>query len=64
MLDRLMRSMRRYVDGCQHLHGSAEACGLPVRAWALLQNYRPWGPEAVRDNEGWYSPAERLNRHR
>jgi hypothetical protein len=64
MLDRLMRSMRRYFESCQHLHGSAEACGLHVRAWALLQNFRPWGPEAVRDNEGWYRPAERLNRHR
>jgi hypothetical protein len=64
MLDRLMRSMSRYFEGCQHLHGSPAACGLHVRAWALLQNFRPWGPEAVRDNEGWRSPAERLNAHR
>lgn len=64
MLDRLMRSMSRYFEGCQHLHGSPEACGLHVRAWALLQNFRPWGPEAVRDNGGWCSPAERLNGHR
>jgi hypothetical protein len=64
MLDRLMRSMSRYFEGCQHLHGSPAACGLHVRAWALLQNFRPWGPEAVRDNEGWCSPAERLNAHR
>jgi hypothetical protein len=64
MLDRLMRSMSRYFESCQHLHGSTEACRLHVRAWALLHNFRPWGPEAVRDNDGWYSPAERLNRHR
>lgn len=64
MLDRLMRSMRRYFESCQHLHGSTQACWLHVRAWALLHNFRPWGPEAVRDNEGWYSPAERFNRHR
>jgi hypothetical protein len=64
MLDRLMRSMSRYFEGCQHLHGSPEACRLHVRAWALLQNFRPWGPEAVRDNEGWCSPAERLNGYR
>ena len=62
-LDRLMRSMSRYFEGCQHLHGSEEAGGLHVRAWALLQNFRPWGPEAVRDNEGWRCPAERLNGH-
>jgi hypothetical protein len=64
MLDRLMRSMSRYFEGCQHLHGSEEAGGLHVRAWALLQNFRPWGREAVRDNDGWRCPAERLNGHR
>lgn len=64
MLDRLMRSMSRYFEGGQHLHGSPAACGLHVRAWALLHNFRPWGPEAMRDNGGWRSPAERLNGHR
>ncbi len=64
MLDRVMRGMSRYFEDGQHLHGSPEACGLHVRAWALLQNFRPWGPEAVRDNEGWRSPAERLNAYR
>jgi hypothetical protein len=64
MLDRLMRGMSGYFVGCQHLHGGAEAAQLHARAWALLYNFSPWGPEAVRDNEGWRSPAERLNRHR
>jgi hypothetical protein len=64
MLDRLMRSMSRYFEGCQHLHGSREASQRHVRAWALLHNFRPWGPEAVRDNGGWRSPAERLNAYR
>ncbi len=64
MLDRVMRSMSRYFEDCQHLHGTPKAGGLHVRAWALLQNFRPWGPEAVRDNDGWRSPAERLNNHR
>jgi hypothetical protein len=64
MLDRVMRSMSRYFEDGQHLHGSPEACGLHVRAWALLQNFRPWGPEAVRDNNQWRSPAERLHGHR
>jgi hypothetical protein len=63
MLDRRMRGMNRYFESGQHLHGSAEACGLHVRAWALLQNFRPWGPEAVRANAGRSSPAERLNGH-
>jgi hypothetical protein len=64
MLDRLMRAMNRYFEDCQHLHGSEQACARHVRAWALLHNFRPWGPQAERDNEGWRSPAERLNRHR
>jgi hypothetical protein len=64
MLDRVMRSMNRYLTDGQSLHGSAEACGRHVRAWALLYNFRPWGPEARRDNGGWQSPAERLNQHR
>lgn len=64
MLDRVMRGMNGYFTGCQHLHGSEEATSLHARAWALLYNFAPWGPEARRDNDGWRSPAERLNRHR
>jgi hypothetical protein len=64
MLDRVMRSMNGYFDGCQHLHGSDEATELHVRAWALLYDFSPWGPQARSANDGWASPAERLNRHR
>jgi hypothetical protein len=63
MLDRVMRSMNRYLDAGQHLHGSQQAGERHCRAWALLYNFRPWGPEARRDN-GCCSPAERLNQHR
>jgi hypothetical protein len=63
-LDRVMRAMSRYNESGQHLHGSAGACGLHVRAWALLYNFRPWHPASVRANGGWRCPAERLNRHR
>jgi hypothetical protein len=64
MLDRVMRSMNRYFDDGQHLHGGAEACDRHCRAWALLFNFRPWNPAATRANDGWRSPAERLNQHR
>jgi hypothetical protein len=64
MLDRVMRSMNRYFDDGQHLHGGAEACDRHCRSWALLYNFRPWNPAVARDNDGWRSPAERLNRHR
>lgn len=64
MLDRVMRSMSRYFETGQHLHGSREACGRHVRAWAILANFRPWHPAVARANGGWRCPAERLNRHR
>lgn len=64
MLDRVMRSMSRYFEDCQHLHGSKEACALHCRAWALLYNFRPWHKATARANGGWRSPAERLNEHR
>lgn len=63
-LDRVMRSMNRYFDDGQHLHGSEQAAGLHCRAWALLYNFRPWHPATARANGGWRSPAERLNKHR
>jgi len=64
MLDRVMRSMNRYFERAQHLHGSTEACQQHCRAWALLHNFRPWHPATARANQDWNSPAERLNRHR
>lgn len=64
MLDRLMRSMNRYFEDGQHLHGSRDAADQHCRAWALLHNFSPWHPATARANEGWQSPAERLNKHR
>ena len=64
MLDRLMRGMNRYFDHGQHLHGSHEACRRHCRTWALMENFTPWHPATARENQGWRSPAERLNKHR
>jgi hypothetical protein len=64
MLDRVMRSMNRYYDDGQHLHGTKEAGERHCRAWALLFNFRPWNSATTRVNNGWRSPAERVNRHR
>lgn len=64
MLDRLMRSMNRYFDNGQHLHGSLNSSKRHCRSWALLHNFAPWCPAATRKNAGWRSPAERLNNHR
>jgi hypothetical protein len=64
MLDRVMKPMNQYFDGCQHLHGSQEAAEKHCRAWALLFNFAPWSPAAVEANHGWQCRAERLNQHR
>ena len=64
MLDRVMRRMNRYLDQGLHLHGSKEASERHVRAWALVNNFRPWSPASKRANKGYACPAERLNRHR
>jgi hypothetical protein len=64
MLDRLMRAMNRYFDHGQHLHGSPDACDQHSRAWALLYNFAPWHPATTKENDGWTSPAERLNKRR
>jgi hypothetical protein len=64
MLDRVMKPMNRYFDGCQHLHKSQQAAQKHCRAWALLFNFAPWSPATTKATDGWRSPAERLNRHR
>lgn len=64
MLDRIMRSMHRYFFDGQHLHGSRMTNERHVRGWALLWNFAPWNAATARANEGWRSPAERLNKHR
>jgi hypothetical protein len=63
MLDRVMKPMNSYFDGCQHLHKSQEAAEKHCRAWALLFNFAPWSPATAKANDGWLSPAERLNQH-
>lgn len=64
MLDRVMRSMNRYFEDGQHLHGSGEAAERHCRAWTLLYDFIPWSPATARANAGRQCPAERLNRHR
>lgn len=64
MIDRVMRSMNRYLLHGQHLHGSFQAGQLHCRAWALLYNFSPWHPAIAKKNNGWRSPAERLNQRR
>jgi hypothetical protein len=64
VVDRVLRQMDGYFEAGQHLHGSEEASRRHCRAWALLWNFAPWCPQATEDNQGWRSPAERLNQHR
>ena len=64
LLDRIMRGRNRSFAHGQHLHGSPRACRRHCRAWALLSNFTPWHNATARKNQGWRSPAERLNQHR
>lgn len=64
MLDRLMRGMNRYFESGLNFHGSLETCTQHTRAWALLWNFTPWHPTIAKANNGFLSPAERLNKHR
>jgi hypothetical protein len=65
LLDRIMRRMNRYFFDRQHLlHGSREASERHSRDWALLWNFAPWHPAVASNQNGWNSPAERLNKHR
>jgi hypothetical protein len=63
-VDRVTRSTNRSSDDGRHLHGGAEACDRHRRAWARLSNFRPWDPATARANDGWRSPAGRLDEHR
>lgn len=63
MLDRLMRGMNRYLEDGQHLHGSRAANERRCRGWVLLWNFAPWHPAIAKENDGYRSPAERLNGH-
>ena len=64
MLDRAMRPMNRYFFNGQHLHGKGKTTESHVRGWTLIWNFAPWNPSATRANNGWQSPAERLNQYR
>lgn len=59
-----MRPMHRYFFDGQHLHGRLTTNDRHVRGWALLWNFTPWHPATAKANQGWHSPAERLNQHR
>jgi hypothetical protein len=64
MLDRIMRPMNRYFFDGQHLHGTTASNERHIRGWALLLNFAPWNPATTKANDGWQSPAERLNKYR
>jgi hypothetical protein len=64
MVDRVLRRLDYHLYCGQHLHGSAGAAGLGLRGWALIHNFAPSCPWAVRSSPELRSPAERLNGRR
>jgi hypothetical protein len=61
LVDRLLSRLDYRLYCAQHLHGTPEAAEQGLRGWALLHNFAPSCPEAVRESPGLRSPAERLN---
>jgi hypothetical protein len=61
LVDRLLRRLDYHLYCTQHLHGSTVAAERGLRGWALIHNFAPSCPEAVRESAGLRSPAERLN---
>jgi len=61
LLDRLMRWQDRFLFNRQYFHRSREAAEQGLRAWALLNNFRPYNPRTRRLHPEAACPAERLN---
>ncbi len=60
MLDRLMQRMDRYLFMTKYFHGHLQTAEIGIRAWALAQNFLPYGPRAGPSKE-FISPVHRLN---
>ena len=60
-VDRLLRRLDHHLYCGQHLHGSTAAAERGLRGWALIHNFAPLCPWAIRATPGLRSPAERLN---
>ena len=60
MLDRLMNPMDRWLDGTRFFHGHWTSSERSIRAWALLNNFRPYCPRAE-ISKTYSSPAHRMN---
>jgi hypothetical protein len=61
LVDRLLRRLDYRLYCAQHIHGSTEAAEQGLRGWALIHNFAPSCPWAVRETPELRSPAERLN---
>jgi hypothetical protein len=62
MLDRLMQRMDRHLFSMQYFHGSIESAERSIRAWALIYNFAPVNPWTVKQQNGIYCPAQKLNK--
>jgi hypothetical protein len=64
MVDRLMQWMDRHLFTIRYFHGTLSSAELNIRGWALIRNFAPCNPSAVKKHHGSKSPAERLNQSR
>jgi hypothetical protein len=63
MLDRHLDALDRYLYGLRYFHGHLASAHTSVRGWALAHNFMPYCPRAepILGNQGFISPAHRLN---
>ncbi len=63
MLDRHLDALDRYLYSLRYFHGHLASAQRSVRGWALAHNFMPYCPRAepILGNQGFISPAHRLN---
>ena len=63
MLERLMNRMDRFLFSIQYFHGNMFSAKLAIRSWALIHNFAPLSPNAIKKHKK-KSFAEILNGYR
>lgn len=56
-----MKFQDRRLYSSQHFHGTLQSANDAMRAHALLINFCPYNPQAIKNNGGLRSPFEKLN---
>ena len=50
----------RFLYSCKYFHGHRMSSERSIRAWALINNFSPYGPRS-RSRKHYVSPAHKIN---